>query len=158
MRTFRNFTFPIAFLLLLSSISHGTRPNADKNTPHLERAEASHFAQLALGCVTREFPNKPSHVMRAAAEVRSPAELHPAFYDCFDWHSSVHGHWMLVRLLRLFAALPPGHGAREVLENAARRHAGSALAHVTSGDYAGEHWLASFAVYLLTEKSRNSSS
>ncbi|HEX8354634.1 MAG TPA: DUF2891 domain-containing protein [Pyrinomonadaceae bacterium] len=58
------------------------------------------FAELALGCVRREYPNMIAHVMSDASQVRSPRELHPAFYGCYDWHSSVHGHWLLVRLLR----------------------------------------------------------
>ncbi|HEY0169981.1 MAG TPA: DUF2891 domain-containing protein [Pyrinomonadaceae bacterium] len=69
------------------------------------------FARLALGCVGREYPNHIAHVMRDASQVGSPRQLHPAFYGCYDWHSSVHGHWLLVRLLRagatfVKAALP----------------------------------------------------
>ena len=58
------------------------------------------FARLALDCVHREYPNKIAHVMSSAADARTPFSLHPVFYGCFDWHSSVHGHWLLVRLLR----------------------------------------------------------
>lgn len=57
------------------------------------------FAILALDCVHREYPNKISHVMQSAADARTPSALTPAFYGCFDWHSSVHGHWLLSRLL-----------------------------------------------------------
>ncbi|MEM7006141.1 MAG: DUF2891 domain-containing protein [Pseudomonadota bacterium] len=57
------------------------------------------FAVLALDCVHREYPNKISHVMQSPDDVRPPRELTPAFYGCFDWHSSVHGHWLLARLL-----------------------------------------------------------
>src|SRR5512143_1071141 len=73
--------------------------NADVFT--LTRREASHFAGLALKCVTQEYPNKLDHTINDASEVQSPRSLHPAFYGCLDWHSSVHGHWMLARLLRL---------------------------------------------------------
>lgn len=59
------------------------------------------FARLALSCIHKEYPNKISHVMTSDADARVPRELTPAFYGCFDWHSSVHGHWLLVRLLRL---------------------------------------------------------
>ncbi len=62
--------------------------------------QVSAFAELALKGLDREFPNKPSHVMSGPESVKSPRELHPVFYGCFDWHSSVHGHWMLVRLLK----------------------------------------------------------
>ncbi len=57
------------------------------------------FAVLALDCVHREYPNKISHVMQSAEDARPPHQLTPAFYGCFDWHSSVHGHWLLTRLL-----------------------------------------------------------
>jgi Protein of unknown function (DUF2891) len=66
----------------------------------LTDAGADRFAALVLNCVHREYPNKLDHVMNGAGEVMAPKELHPAFYGCFDWHSSVHGHWMLLRLLR----------------------------------------------------------
>ena len=59
------------------------------------------FAKLALAGIPKEYPNKPSNVMNAVTDVRSPKEMHPAFYGNFDWHSSVHGHWMLVRILKL---------------------------------------------------------
>lgn len=79
---------------------------AQSNTNSLTRTQASHFSQLALKCIQREYPNKLDHVMNDGSEVRSPRELHPSFYGCYDWHSSVHGHWMLVHLLRLFPDLP----------------------------------------------------
>src|SRR5688500_2310804 len=58
----------------------------------LNEKQASHFAGLAMKCVAREYPNKPEHVVNNSADVRSPKSLHPAFYGCYDWHSSVHGH------------------------------------------------------------------
>ena len=58
------------------------------------------FASLALACVHRQYPNKISHVLTDDADAQTPISLHPVFYGCFDWHSSVHGHWLLVRLLR----------------------------------------------------------
>ena len=82
----------------------------------LTEAQASHFASLALKCVNREYPNKPEHVLNDAGEVLSPRALHPAFYGCFDWHSSVHGHWMLVRLLRMFPNLPEATQIRQRFE------------------------------------------
>ncbi|MFN3912001.1 DUF2891 domain-containing protein [Hyphomonas sp.] len=57
------------------------------------------FARLALSCIHREYPNKISHLMNSAADTGTPSQLFPAFYGCFDWHSSVHGHWLLVRIL-----------------------------------------------------------
>ena len=63
---------------------------------------ASHFARLALDCIHREYPNKLNQVLQGDEFLLSPTALHPAFYGCFDWHSSVHGHWMLVKLLKEF--------------------------------------------------------
>jgi hypothetical protein len=66
---------------------------------------ASHFARTALGHVTREWPNKMDHVLTGPEDVKGPRELHPVFYGSFDWHSCVHGHWLLARLLRRFPDL-----------------------------------------------------
>jgi DUF2891 family protein len=66
----------------------------------------SHFAGLALAHVTREYPHKLDHVMRGPDDVRGPRELHPIFHGSFDWHSCVHGYWLLARLLRRFPDLP----------------------------------------------------
>ena len=82
----------------------------------LDAPAASRFAQLALKCVQKEYPNKLDHVMNDAAEVQAPRALHPSFYGCFDWHSSVHGHWMLARLLRRFPALPEAAQIRAALD------------------------------------------
>ncbi len=62
---------------------------------------ANRFSRLALDCVHKEFPNKVSRTTDSAAEMGTPREIFPVFYGCFDWHSSVHGHWLLVRLLRV---------------------------------------------------------
>ncbi len=85
------------------------------SAPRLTADEAGRFATLALACIEREYPNKPDHVMNDATEVQSPRRQHPAFYGCFDWHSSVHGHWMLVRLLEQFPALPQAKAIRAAL-------------------------------------------
>jgi hypothetical protein len=81
----------------------------------MTREQVSSFAKLALRAVTTEFPNKPADVLNDAKDARPPRDLHPAFYGSFDWHSSVHGHWMLVRLLRLFPDLPEAKKIRSVL-------------------------------------------
>ncbi|HEX8228158.1 MAG TPA: DUF2891 domain-containing protein [Chloroflexia bacterium] len=83
--------------------------------PTLNLEEASRFADLALKGIGREYPNKLDHVINDEADVRTPRQLHPAFYGCFDWHSSVHGHWMLVRLLRLHPKLPRAAEIRAAL-------------------------------------------
>jgi hypothetical protein len=73
------------------------------DAPVLEPDLAARFSRLALDCVHKEFPNKISRTTDTAEEIGRPRELFPAFYGCFDWHSAVHGHWMLVRMLRLDA-------------------------------------------------------
>ncbi len=81
----------------------------------LLQAQASSLAKLPLKCVRKEYPNKLDHVMNDKGEVLSPKLLHPSFYGCFDWHSSVHGHWMLVRLLKTFPNLPEANEIRAAL-------------------------------------------
>lgn len=66
----------------------------------LTDAQVASFVKLALKNINTEYPNKPNNVVWDAESVRQPKEMHPAFYGCFDWHSSVHGHWMLIRLLK----------------------------------------------------------
>src|ERR1700686_1880135 len=83
----------------------------------LTQDQASHFASLPLKCVQKEYPNKPDHVINDTDDVRSPRAMHGAFYGCFDWHSSVHGHWMLVHLLRLFPSLPEAPAIRAALND-----------------------------------------
>jgi DUF2891 family protein len=82
----------------------------------LDAGAASHFARLALQCAEKEYPNKLDHVMNGPHEVQSPRALHPAFYGCYDWHSTVHGHWMLVRLLRQFPQLSEAPEIRRLLD------------------------------------------
>jgi len=77
---------------------------------------AARFAALALKCLHQEYPNHISHTLNGAADARPPHELTPAFYGCLDWHSDVHGHWLLVRLLRLFPDAPFAADARAALD------------------------------------------
>jgi len=77
---------------------------------------AERFANLALACVHKEYPNKISHSLNSDADVAPPRKLTPAFYGCYDWHSSVHGHWLLARLARTFPDAPFTPNAREALK------------------------------------------
>jgi len=87
--------------------------SADSSSFRLTLRGASHLASLPLKCIEQEYPNKTSHVAAAEADqVLTPRQLHPAFYGCFDWHSCVHGHWMLVRLLKDFPNLPEARKIR----------------------------------------------
>jgi len=123
-------TVLITFLLLTaeySVVAQQTKPDQLS----LTQPEASHFASLALKCVRKEYPNKLDHVNNDAGDVRSPREMHGSFYGCFDWHSSVHGHWMLVHLLRLFPALPEAREIRAALNaNLGQKNISSEVAYL----------------------------
>jgi hypothetical protein len=106
----------LVFLLIAQGISSPAAAEDRMDSLKLTPAAASEFASLALGCIEREFPNKPSHVINDADDVRAPRAMHPVFYGCYDWHSSVHGHWMLVRLVRLFPDLPEAAEIRAALD------------------------------------------
>ena len=77
----------------------------------LSAAIASQFAKVALAHVTREYPNKLDHVLSGPLDLKEPRDLHPVFFGSFDWHSCVHGYWLLATVLRLF---PDGREAREI--------------------------------------------
>jgi hypothetical protein len=83
--------------------------------PGLDEAVAARFAKLALACVHKEYPNKLAHVLNDARDARTPSQLTPAFYGCYDWHSAVHGHWLLARLVRLFPKAAFAADARKAL-------------------------------------------
>jgi hypothetical protein len=88
---------------------------AEEAAPEFDAAAAERFANLALECVHKEYPNKIAHTMNSDADVAPPRELTPAFFGCYDWHSSVHGHWLLARLARKFPDAPFAGPAREAL-------------------------------------------
>jgi len=81
----------------------------------VDPALAERFARLTLACVHQEYPNKIAHVMVSDSDARPPRELTPAFYGCYDWHSSVHGHWLLARVARLLPEAPFAAEARRAL-------------------------------------------
>lgn len=83
----------------------------------LTREAAAAFARLALKGVVREYPNKPEHVLGGPDDARTPKALHPAFYGSYDWHSAVHGHWLLVKVIRTHPDLPESKQARAVLDH-----------------------------------------
>jgi hypothetical protein len=84
--------------------------------PVLDAAAATYLARLALECVHKEYPNKIAHVMLSDADAKPPRELTPAFYGCYDWHSAVHGHWLLARVADIFPAEPVAGEARAALD------------------------------------------
>jgi len=88
------FTLLLVVVLMSSGAAGAGESEMDAET-------LANFAGLALQCIHQEYPNKIGHVMQSDEDVAPPRELTPSFYGCFDWHSSVHGHWLLARLARL---------------------------------------------------------
>ncbi|HEX2223021.1 MAG TPA: DUF2891 domain-containing protein [Thermoanaerobaculia bacterium] len=104
--------FAAALILAALPTAAMTKP---MTTNSVDAAAAERLASLALACVHKEYPNKIAHVMNGDADVKPPRELTPAFYGCYDWHSAVHGHWLLARLARQFPQAPLAARAREAL-------------------------------------------
>jgi hypothetical protein len=105
----RLFALSTTLALAISSLANAAETG-------LDAAEAARFAELALDCVHQEYPNKIAHVLAGDEDVRPPRELTPAFYGCYDWHSAVHGHWLLARLARTFPNANFAAPARAALE------------------------------------------
>ncbi len=108
-------------IALLIAIASGTTAAAQTSPTKpsgaaFDETVVARFAELALECVHREYPNKIGHVMNSAADAKTPHELTPVFYGCFDWHSAVHGHWLLTRLCRMYPDAPFVPKARAALD------------------------------------------
>lgn len=100
------FLFALGVIMLVAESGSAQNQEVPQLGDHLNVDQVSGFADLALKGMDQEYPNKPSNVMTGPETVQSPREMFPAFYGCFDWHSSIHGHWMLVRLIRLYPDHP----------------------------------------------------
>ncbi len=125
----KSFIFGLLLFPLLGTAAENPVPasaTADPSSPRGESVRladaggfdakaAERFAKLALACVDKEYPNKIAHVLNSDADVAPPRKLTPAFCGCYDWHSSVHGHWLLVRLLRTFPDASFAGAARDAL-------------------------------------------
>ncbi len=101
--------------VIVTLAAAGSAPDAPGPGRELDAEGAGRLARLALECVHREYPNKIAHVMDADADALPPRKLTPAFYGCFDWHSAVHGHWLLARLARKFPQADFADEARAAL-------------------------------------------
>src|ERR1700733_16278483 len=107
--------FPLFFTILFLSVATVIGGETIPMPPSFDIKASERFANLALACVHKEFPNHVSHTLNSDADVRPPRKLTPAFYGCYDWHSSVHGHWLLVRLIRTFPDATFAPPARDLL-------------------------------------------
>ena len=98
-----------------------------------QQIEADRFAALALACVHQQYPNHISHTLQSDADVAPPRELTPAFYGCLDWHSSVHGHWLLARLARQYPESQYAQPARAALaQSLTEGHLRAEVAYVSA--------------------------
>ncbi len=127
----------------------------------LDRSTASQFARIALGHVTREYPNKLDHVVEREGDFASPRSLHPIFYGSFDWHSCVHGYWLLSRVKRLFPAIDEASRISATFEahftNANVDQELAYLARPSSGTFErpyGWGWLLALHAELLRDEDR----
>jgi len=135
------FMITLALVFAVSGATQVFSKSANTEKSHMSgftEELALKFSEMALNCIEKEYPNKPSHVFNDKKDLKTPAQQHPAFYGCFDWHSSVHGHWMLVRVLKVF----PEIKIKERILAALKRN-------ITVDNIAGE-------VAYLNEKSRKS--
>jgi len=126
--------FPTVASLYILLLCSGTAAPAVAvaTPPEVDAAAAGRFASLALACVHQEYPNKIAHVLQSDADVAPPRALTPAFYGCYDWHSSVHGHWLLARLARTFPDAPFAAEARAaVAESLTPEHIAGEVAYLS---------------------------
>ena len=113
----------IILLCLTACMSKTEKTSVSKeivrnNIPELNLEQANQLVDLPMHGIDTEYPNKLGQVLSGANDLKSPKELHPAFYGCFDWHSAVHGHWSLVKLLKDF----PNIKNRKEIENELLEH------------------------------------
>jgi len=104
-----------AALALAGLLAAESGPDSSPAPPPSTDAVVARYARLALDCVHREYPNKIAHVLNGDEDALPPRKLTPAFYGCYDWHSSVHGHWLLARFARRFPGAPLAADARTAL-------------------------------------------
>jgi len=101
----------IAFSALCWSLLWSASAHAESD---LSEAAVGRFVALALRCVHKEYPNKIAHTLASDVDLLPPRKLTPAFFGCYDWHSAVHGHWLLARAVKMFpqaAFAPPARAA-----------------------------------------------
>ncbi len=101
----RNLTM-IALTMLSLGLGRPAQAEAQQTLDSMSGTDIARFTQLAMDCIPQEYPNKLNQVLADASQLQPPKVLHPAFYGCYDWHSSVHGHWMLVKALKAYDPLP----------------------------------------------------
>ncbi len=129
--TMRRLTF-LASLCLLIACGRATSPTGQvsgtqEGCPSLDDAKAAELASLTLKCSDTEYPNKQCYIYDKEEDIKPTRENNPAFFGCFDWHSAVHGHWTMVKLLKRFPNMPNAAAVRKKIEE-----------HLTPGKIAAE--------------------
>ena len=129
----------LALILILSACSTEKNNSGEEAyvAMNLSLQEAQNLLELPLACLETEYPNKLGQTLGSKEDIAEPQALHPAFYGCFDWHSSVHGYWSLVSLLKSYPQLEKGEEVRMLL--ASKLCADNILAEVNY--FLGEHSL-----------------
>ena len=105
----RTLFFSLTLILTLVNV------NSQITSNQITLEQANRLASLPLSCIQVEYPNKLNQTLGTSDDIQSPKALHPAFYGCFDWHSSVHGHWSLIALLKQFPNLKDAETIRQKL-------------------------------------------
>ena len=123
----RGFNAILLMLVLMVGCKNGSeQENTQTNdvvSPKLNLMQANRLASLPFGCIQTEYPNKLGQTLHDSTHLKNPKTLHPAFYGCFDWHSSVHGHWSLVSLLRQFPEVNEAEAIRgKLIDNLSKEN------------------------------------
>jgi hypothetical protein len=111
----RYFIVFILFIFIVSCSPPTKKTAKNYPLPVLTNTQANRLAQLPIDCVETEFPNKLNQTLSSAEDLKTPKQLHPAFYGCFDWHSAVHGHWAMVSLLKQFPQIEKANEIKAIL-------------------------------------------
>lgn len=101
----KKIVFLFLTMVLITQCKSNKKTQTNEKKIHFSREQANRLAKLPCKCIEQEYPNKLGQVLNDSSQLQSPKSLHPVFYGCFDWHSSVHGHWLLVNLLKKFPLL-----------------------------------------------------
>lgn len=120
MKTISNLFQVLALLLLVSCGEQPAKSDSNEelsieSPAQLSLLQANNLAELPIACIQTEYPNKLGQTIGGKHDIKEPHELHPAFYGCFDWHSAIHAHWSLVKLLKNFDELKDADLIRSLL-------------------------------------------
>ncbi len=106
----------IFFIVYLLNCGQSQKSIKDRPRPlKLTQEQASKLAELPFTCIQKEYPNKLGQTLGSSKDIAEPHILHPAFYGCFDWHSAVHGHWSLIKLLKEYPKLDKAKTLKQIL-------------------------------------------